>query len=206
MIYHIVGIWFVAAEGILFYFVFRYRRRPGQSAAYVRGDTWTQLAWVLVPAVVVLGLDLSIDAAGSAVWARVKEHAPEGGITIRATARQFNWDFTYPGPDGQFETPDDIQFGNELHVPVGENIHVELRSKDVIHSFFIPTVRLKQDILPGRVIKAWFNATTPGRYELPCAELCGFGHYTMRGFLVVQTPDDYQRWLAEQAAKAAGAS
>ncbi|MFN8544202.1 MAG: cytochrome c oxidase subunit II [Candidatus Binatia bacterium] len=206
LIYYIVGVWFIAAEGLLLYFVLRYRRRPGERAAYVRGETFSQLAWVLIPAAVVLALDLSIDGVSGPVWARIKEHQPDGGIEIHALARQFNWDFTYPGKDGKFGTPDDFEVGNELHVPVNQNVHMELRSKDVIHSFFIPTARLKQDILPGRMIKAWFNATVPGKYELPCAELCGFGHYTMRGWLVVQTPDEYQAWLAEQSAKAAAAS
>ena len=92
---------------------------------------------------------------------------------------------------------DDVELGNELHVPVNQNILVDLTSKDVLHSFFLPVVRLKQDVVPGRTIRAWFNATVPGRYELPCAELCGFGHYTMRGFLIVHSPEDYAKWVAE---------
>ena len=197
LIYYVVGFWFLLTEGVLFYFIFRYRRRAGQPARYVRGERLTELAWVLVPAVIVLVLDLGIDAAGGPAWARVKEQQPPGGVNVRATGKQFNWEFTYPGPDGQFDTPDDLTMDNELHVPVGQNVHVVLRSKDVIHSFFIPTVRLKQDVLPGRTIKAWFNATKTGTYEIACAELCGFGHYNMRGFLTVHTDDDYQRWVHE---------
>ncbi len=198
LIYYIVGFWFLLTEGALIYFILRYRRRPGQSARYLRGDRWTELAWVLVPAAIVLALDLGIDAAGSRVWAHVKEQQPPGGVDVIVTAKQFNWNFTYPGPDGKFGTADDVTLENELHVPAGQNVHLTLQSKDVIHSFFIPNVRLKQDVLPGRTIKGWFNATKPGRYEIGCAELCGFGHYNMRGFLIVHTSDEYQHWIHEQ--------
>jgi cytochrome c oxidase subunit 2 len=205
LIYYIVGFWFLLTEGVLFYFILRYRRRTGQSAAYVRGERMAELAWVLVPAVIVLALDLAIEAAGGPAWARIKEHSPDGGVTVQVTAKQFNWDVTYPGPDGQFETADDVTLENELHVPVGQNVHLILQSKDVIHSFFLPNARLKQDILPGRTIKAWFNATKAGRYELACAELCGFGHYNMRGFLTVHEAADYARWVGDKWPAAAAA-
>jgi cytochrome c oxidase subunit 2 len=197
LIYYIVGFWFLLTEGVLFYLIFRYRKRAGQPASYVRGDRRRELAWVLVPAVIVLALDLGIDAASGPAWARVKEGAPAGGVDVRVTGKQFNWEFTYPGPDGKFDTADDLTIDNELHVPVGQNVHVVMQSKDVIHSFFIPNVRLKQDVLPGRTIKGWFNATKPGRYEIACAELCGFGHYNMRAFLTVHQADDYRSWLHE---------
>jgi cytochrome c oxidase subunit 2 len=202
LILWIVGAWFVAAEAALVLFVVRYRRRGGRPAAYVRGDRWGQLAWVLVPAAVVLALDLAIDAMSGPAWARIKEQIPADAMPVVATAKQFNWAFTYAGLDGRLETADDVTVDNELHVPAGQNVRVRLRSTDVIHSFFIPVVRLKQDVLPGRTIDAWFNVTAPGRYELPCAELCGFGHYTMRGFLVVHAPDDYRAWEAQLLAPA----
>jgi cytochrome c oxidase subunit 2 len=202
LVFWIVGAWFVAAEALLLWFCVRYRRRAATPAAYVRGDRWGQLAWVLVPAAVVLVLDLSIDAVSAPAWARIKERMPEDGIVIGVTAKQFNWSFAYPGPDGRLDTADDVVIENELHVPAGENVRLRLRSADVIHSFFVPVLRLKQDILPGRTIPAWFNATTPGRYELPCAELCGFGHHTMRGFVVVHTPDEYRQWAGATAAAA----
>ena len=198
LIYYIVGFWFLLTEGVLLYFILRFRRRAGRPATYIRGDRLTELAWVLVPAVIVLALDLGIDAVGGPAWARVKQHAPPGGVEVQVTGKQFNWEFTYPGPDGKFDTADDVTMDNELHVPVGQNAHLMLRSRDVIHSFFIPTVRLKQDVLPGRTIKAWFNATKTGQYEIACAELCGFGHYNMRAFLTVHDAGDYQRWVHEK--------
>ncbi len=197
LIYYIVGFWFLLTEGALIYFIFRYRRRAGQPAAHVRGDRWSELAWVLVPAAIVLALDLGIDTAGTRVWATVKEQQPPGGVDVLVTGKQFNWNFTYPGPDRKLGTADDITLENELHVPAGQNVHLTFQSKDVIHSFFLPNVRLKQDVLPGRTIQGWFNATKPGHYEIACAELCGFGHYNMRGFLIVHDGDDYQRWVHE---------
>jgi cytochrome c oxidase subunit 2 len=86
---------------------------------------------------------------------------------------------------------------NELHVPVNTVVVVTLQSRDVIHSFFLPNVRLKQDAVPGREIRAWFEATQPGRYELPCAELCGFGHSGMLGYMTVYSPEDYSKWVKE---------
>ena len=207
LIYYVVGFWFLLTEAVLCYFLIRYRRRPDRAATYSRGASWSELAWVLVPVAIVLVLDLGIDMAGGPVWARVKEQRPPGGVDVLVTGKQFNWNFTYPGPDGKFDTADDVTIENELHVPVGQNVQLTLRAKDVIHSFFIPNVRLKQDVLPGRSIKGWFNATKAGRYEIACAELCGFGHYNMRGFLIVHEADDYQQWLQQQwpAATAAAA-
>jgi cytochrome c oxidase subunit 2 len=117
---------------------------------------------------------------------------------VQVTAKQFNWEVLYPGPDGKFETDDDKMIENDLHVPVNEVVRVRLASKDVIHSFFVPQFRLKQDAVPGRVIEVWFQATKPGVYELPCAELCGFGHSGMLGHVTVQTAEDYKAWTKEQ--------
>ena len=83
-------------------------------------------------------------------------------------------------------------------MPVVKPVHVILKSKDVIHSFFLPNLRLKQDTVPGRDIVAWFEATKPGQYEMPCAELCGFGHSGMKGWLYVHTPEDYAKWAKEK--------
>jgi cytochrome c oxidase subunit 2 len=84
-----------------------------------------------------------------------------------------------------------------MHVPVNKPIKVILKSQDVIHSFFVPSFRIKQDAVPGREILAWFDATKPGKYEWPCAELCGFGHSGMKGWVYVHTGADYEKWAAE---------
>jgi len=130
-----------------------------------------------------------------ATWARIKGHAPPGDVEVQVTGKQFNWEILYPGPDGKFETSDDLMAENELHVPVGKVVRVRLRSKDVIHSFYLPHFRLRQDTVPGREILAWFEATKPGKYEMPCSQLCGFGHSGMKGWLFVHAAEDYAKWV-----------
>ncbi len=201
LIFYITAVWFFITEGLIIYFILRYRRKPGQKAAYVTGNTWAQLAWVLVPLAVVVILDVIIDINGGEVWAKIKRQMPETDIVVHAAGKQFNWQFTYPGRDGKFGTEDDIQLDNDLHVPVGKPVRVILTSKDVIHSFFLPNFRLKQDAMPGREIPVWFEATKTGEFEIPCAELCGFGHSGMKGTLYVHTPEDYQKWLKERWAE-----
>ena len=198
LIYYLTVIWFFITFGVLGWFLVRYRHREGQRAAYVRGERLGEVAWLLVPVAVVLVLDFWIGFKGAPAWARVKIERPAAELTIRVTGKQFNWEVVYAGPDGRFDTADDRTFDNEIHVPVGKPVRLELRSKDVIHSFFLPNLRLKQDVVPGRVIDAWFEATKTGKYELPCAMLCGFGHSGMKGYLFVETPEAFDQWRAEQ--------
>jgi len=202
LIYYITAFWFVLTEGAILYFVLRYRRRAGQRARYVRGERLNELVWILVPAAVVLVLDLGIDAAGAKVWDHVKTDIPAGEVRLEVTAKQFGWQITYPGADGKLGTGDDFSMDSEIHVPAGRDIRIKLRSEDVLHSFFLPNVRLKQDIVPGREIDVWFNATKTGTFELACAELCGFGHYTMKGALIVHPADEYENWVKQHAAAA----
>ncbi len=199
LIYYIVGFWFILTIAAILYFGIRYRRRSGVRAIYIRGDRWRELSWILIPAAIILVLDLGIDAAGARVWEAVKIHLPAGEVHLNVNAKQFEWLVTYPGGDGKLGTPDDFTVNSELHVPTGKDIRITLQSQDVLHSFFLPNVRLKQDVVPGRSIDVWFKVTKAGEYELACAELCGFGHYTMRGKLIVHTPEDYARWVNEHA-------
>jgi cytochrome c oxidase subunit 2 len=197
LIYYIVGAWFLLTYGAIALFLILYRRRKGRRATYIEGNSLREAAWILVPCLVVLALDLWIDFRGGEVWAKVKRQMPPSDLRVQVTAKQFNWEMLYPGPDGQFGTGDDLQLENELHVPVNKVVRVVLKSKDVIHSFFLPHLRLKQDAVPGRAIEAWFEATKPGRYEIPCAELCGFGHSGMNGWLIVHPADEYEKWVKE---------
>lgn len=200
LIHYIVTFWFVLTAGAVLWCAVRFRRRPGRRAQYIPGNSLRQLSWVLVPAAVILMLDLGIDAAGARVWDTVKRHIPEGDLKLAITAKQFEWLVTYPGPDGRLGTGDDYVVNSELHVPAGKDIRIRLESQDVLHSFFLPNVRLKQDVVPGRAIDVWFNVTRPGRYELACAELCGFGHYAMRGEFIVHMPEDFARWATARQA------
>ncbi len=201
LIFYIVGAWFVAAQVAIIYFVWRFRKQKGQPAQYIRGDRLKELAWILVPAAIVLVLDLAIDAAGARVWDEVKIDIPEGDVQLEVTGKQFEWLIRYPGPDQKLGTDDDFTMDTELHVPVDKDIRITLRSEDVLHSFFLPNVRLKQDVVPGREIDVWFNATKTGNYELACAELCGLGHYTMRGELIVHDADEFETWVKDRSGR-----
>ncbi len=198
LIYYVTLAWFFLTVGVLLLFLIRYRRREGRRATYVRGEKLTEAAWILIPLVIVLALDLWIDFHGADAWTKVKGRAPASDLSIRITGKQFNWEIVYPGPDGKFGTADDLQLDNELHVPVNQVVRVTLKSKDVIHSLFLPNLRLKQDIVPGRDVEAWFQATKPGRYPMPCSELCGFGHSGMNGWLYVHPAGEYQKWVKER--------
>lgn len=198
LIYYIVGIWFVLTQALIIILLIRYRRKEGKKAVYVHGNNWSQALWILIPCVLVLTLDMWIEVRGSNVWAHIKLSQPKPDVTVKVTGKQFNWIITYPGPDGKFGTADDRKLDNDIHVPVGKVVRIILESKDVIHSFFVPALRLKQDAVPGRRILAWFQATKTGKWEIPCAELCGFGHSGMKGLLTVHSADDYRAWRLKQ--------
>lgn len=193
LVYYITAAVFLLVTVLMVVFLVLYRRREGRRATYSHGHTTLELIWTIVPALILVVLSFM----SQATWARVKSHMPPSDVQIQVTAKQFNWEMLYPGPDGQFGTADDLELGNELHVPVNKVVLVILKSKDVIHSFFLPNLRLKQDAVPGRAIQVWFEATKPGRYELPCAELCGFGHSGMLGHLIVHPADEYEAWIKE---------
>ena len=194
IIYYITGTTFLLVTGALVVFLILYRQREGRRATYVHGNTTLEIIWTIVPAIILVVLSFMSQAS----WGHIKGRVPPSDVHVQVTAKQFNWEILYPGPDGKIGTADDLQMDNELHVPVGKVVRVTLKAKDVIHSFFLPNLRLKQDAVPGREIQAWFEATKPGRYELPCAELCGFGHSGMLGHLTVHTADDYDKWVKEQ--------
>ncbi|MBI2981140.1 MAG: cytochrome c oxidase subunit II [Deltaproteobacteria bacterium] len=206
VIYYIVGAWFVLAEAVLFYFIIRYRKGANRKATYQPGTTSKALAWILLPAVLILAFDLGIDLVQGPVWNEIKIYLPSPDQTVRITGRQFVWEITHPGPDNQIETADDIQTLNQFVVPVHKKIVFELKSQDVLHSLWIPNLRLKQDAVPGRTIKGWFEATKEGTYPLACAELCGSGHGTMKGELHVLSEPDYQNWLRENRGPEVGSA
>lgn len=203
IIYYTFGAALVLAEAVLIGFLVRYRRRTGVRATYQAGTRWKALAWILVPATIVLGLDLAIDVVQSPVWDQIKIFLPVADQTVRINARQYAWDVVQPGADGALDTPDDIKTDNVLTVPAGKKIVFELTASDVIHSLWIPNLRLKQDAVPGRTIRGWFEATTPGNYPIGCAQLCGVGHGLMKGELHVLAAADYQSWIAAQTTKGA---
>ncbi len=201
LIYYVIlwitGVTFLITEVLLVYFVWRYRHKEGRVATFDHGSTKLEIAWTLVPLVIVIGIGI----ASKGVWDTVKREAPEGGLELIVTAKQFEWTVTYPGPDGALGTADDFTTLNALHAPEDLPVVLTLRSEDVLHSFFIPAFRIKQDAVPGKDITVWFEAMQPGEYALGCAELCGAGHTTMGGTIFVYTPAEYEVWLQTQAAQ-----
>jgi cytochrome c oxidase subunit 2 len=191
----ITGIAFVLVELGLIWFIFRYRSRPGRRAFYTHGNTRAEVIWTTIPAVTMVALGL----ISNHYWVEIKgrNSVPANAYPIGVHAKQFEWQITYPGPDGK---PFTVR--NQLHVPVGRPIVVQLSSEDVIHSFYVPQFRVRQDIVPGMDIKAWFQATVPGTYELGCSQLCGLGHYRMRAQVFVHTQEAYDAWLKQAVQEA----
>jgi cytochrome c oxidase subunit 2 len=196
-------IYYVTTAALLLVFLFlavfliRYRRRPGHKAVYLEGHAGLEWLWTGGTFLTLVVLVLLSRPVWVAVKGRTMPDDPSA-VTIRVIGKQFNWGMVYPGPDGRFDTPDDIRMENELHVPVDTDVWLVLLSEDVIHSFFVPQFRLKQDMVPGREIPVWFRATRTGTYEIACAELCGFGHTTMRGWVHVLSSGDYAAWRKRQ--------
>jgi cytochrome c oxidase subunit 2 len=161
--------------------------RAGSSADR-SGERMRHLPIEIVWTSATLVIAFAIFAWGAAIFLR-REHPPRDAIEIAALGKQWMWQFRHPG--GQREI-------DELHVPVGKPVVVSLASQDVIHSFFVPAFRVKQDAVPGRTTHVWFTATKPGRFHLFCAEYCGTEHSGMVGWVVAMQPEDYAAWLARQ--------
>jgi cytochrome c oxidase subunit 2 len=193
---------FFAVELLLVWFLFRYRAREGRKATYTHGNNRMEVAWTAGTAVIVVILGVM----SRGLWLDIKDprRFPDAGLELIVTAKQFEWNVTYPGADGVLETADDFTVRNQLRVPADTNVRMTLRSEDVIHSFYVPELRLKQDVVPGMSIPAWFEATVPGQYVIGCAELCGIGHYSMDASFYVHTPEEWTQWNAQQQTAAVG--
>lgn len=191
----ITSITFFLVQGTLLVFLIKYRSKPGRKAAFIHGNHKAEIIWTIIPALILAWLAFYQQSS----WAYIKENFPleRDAFVVKATGQQFEWHFFYAGRDGTFDTSDDIETINQLHVPINKPILVKISSKDVIHSFFLPEFRVKQDAVPGLVVPTWFKAIKLGTYDIACAELCGLGHYRMKGFLNVLTPEDLDKKLNE---------
>ena len=196
----LTGIAFVLVEGILIYFLIRYRHREDRKATYIHGDRRVEILWTVIPGLMLFGL--AVFQYDTWIAAKIDFPPESASEVISVSANQFEWNATYAGADGELGTADDIEAPiNILHFPIGKPVIVKLQSTDVLHSFFIPVLRVKQDAVPGRPSEVWFEAIGEGEYELACAELCGLGHYRMRGLVTLETEEKFDAWLEEIAAR-----
>jgi len=211
---------FVATQGVYIYYLVKYRRRPGHKAHYSHGNNTLEFWWTIIPTAIFLTLAIW----GNRVWNELTASPiPEDAVTVDIVSYQYGWDFRYPGADGQLgeSTPTGFTTENkfavnpddpagkddfnttELVIPANRTVHVLLRSRDVIHSFYVPSFRLYQDAVPGRTIK-WvqFTAKRPAELELACSQLCGSGHYNMKAKIRILPEEEFNKWYAEKSAAA----
>ena len=192
----VVAIFFLAAEAIFFGFIFKFRARPGVKAQYVTGEKASEKKWISYPHYLVLLFDVIIVVAAIRVWYEVKIDYPPAEDRVRIIGQQWAWTFVYPGPDGQFDTADDIRTVDELNLQVNRLYRYELHSKDVVHSFSVPVFRLKQDAVPGRAIVGWFKPTVTGEFDIQCTQICGIGHGLMAARVRIRSAAEQADWNA----------
>lgn len=221
----IVVHWFMAVLfigwGLFFvYCLIRFRKREGHKPSYELGHS--KMPKVLEAAVVLFEIFLLVGLSFP-LWSTLRSNLPseKDAMVVRVVAQQFVWNIHYPGRDGVFgkaapkfvsdSNPlgidpadaggkDDVITANQLHFPAGKKVIAHITSKDVIHSFSIPVLRVKQDATPGMVIPIWWEATGAGQYEIICQQLCGVGHTIMKGYVSIDTPEEYAAWMAAQEA------
>ena len=223
----VTGTVFVAVNLFMAYCVMRFRHRKEKRAAYEPENKKLE-AWLV--GLTAVGVAAML-APGLLVWAKFVS-VPEDAAVVEAMGQQWHWSYRFPGKDGKLGTvdarhvsdknpfgmnPDDpngqddiLVASPELHIPIGKPVKMLLRSKDVLHNFTVAQIRAKMDLVPGLVTYIWFTPTRAGKFDLLCEELCGIGHFVMRGKLVVEEERAYQAWLsgyptfAQTAAQAAG--
>jgi cytochrome c oxidase subunit 2 len=209
----VVGIAFTAAQIGLGWMVWKYRDtgNADDRAVYSHGSNRLEVLWTVITAVIFIGLAVM----GQSVWAALRLYdAPPGSYQVEVVAQQFQWNFHYAGADNKFGRTDprliddgalnfvgldssdpasaDDSVTATLAIPVNRPVELLLRSKDVIHNFWVPQLRFKQDLVPGMEIKVHFTANRVGKYELACAELCGQLHFKMKSFMLVLPEDELQ--------------
>jgi cytochrome c oxidase subunit 2 len=211
----VTGVVFVAIVLFMAYCLYRYRHREGHRAEYEPENT--KMEWWLT-GLTTVGVVIML-TPGLFVWNQFVT-VPDDAAEFEAVGQQWQWTFRFPGEDGVLGTTDarnivDNPFGlnpndpngqddvliedSEVHLPIGKPIKVLLRSIDVLHNFYVPEFRAKMDLIPGAVTYFWFIPTRVGTFDILCFELCGVGHYLMRGTVVVESESDHKAWLKEQS-------
>jgi len=182
----LIGLTIVILLVVSFSIMYSKKRHP--VAVQIEGSTLLEATWTIIP----LGLFLIMFVWGALIYFRIYT-PPANAMNIYVVGKQWMWKAEHPG--GQHEI-------NALHIPTGRPIQLTLISQDVFHSFSIPAFRVKREAIPGRYTNVWFEATTPGTYHLFCTQYCGTNHSAMIGDIVVLTPDDYKKWLADSTSGA----
>jgi len=179
---------FLGVQGALIYAIIRFKEKdPGFIPRQIHGNTRLEVIWTVAPALILIFIF-------SVAWPimRTRDAPPETTMQINVTGHQWWWEFEYPEAG--------VVLGNEVHIPVGESVRVELTSENVLHSFWIPQLSGKTDVVPGRTNVAWFQADEPGIYRGICAELCGAQHANMSFTVVAEPREDFEAWLTAQQA------
>ncbi len=205
----ITGFFFLVTELLLAYAMLAGKAGADGKGRFFHDSVKLEISWTLVTAGILLFLGLY----QIPTWAKAKfsSEMPKGPPDCLVTASQFRWDVRYPLWEENADKPavldtrnpnlqESFELANEMHVPAGRQVLIHLTTRDVIHSFWIPNLRVKQDTLPGHMIPVWFDAQKPGTYPWVCAELCGWGHYTMQAKVIVhpkEGPDSYEAWLKQ---------
>ena len=221
----LTGFVFLVTEVVLLAFMVMYRKKEGQKSYYTHGNHKLEMIWTITPAVILIFIAL----VQAKTWNIIKDPhtfmshaADEKTVNVQLFCKQFSWFFRYPDAQGKFGTEENVITEKNLVVPVNTAVIVEQTSADVIHSFFLPYMRLKQDAVPGMQIHCWFDATKTTAqmretrptmtmlnprgileektwdYPIACAELCGIQHYQMAGKVTVLTQPEYEKWLENE--------
>lgn len=195
----VITIYFAIVVLAMLYFVIKYRSRSGHQAVYDRGDTKKHVViTVAMGLLVFFSIDVVIERMSFRDLKEAFWNFPKGDdvVQVEVMPQQFAWNFRYAGEDGEFGTKDDlVPSQNQMHIPVDKPVIIQIAPYDVIHSFYLPNFRVKIDATPGMVNTMWFQATETGKFEIACAELCGNSHYRMKGYLTVDSEEDYNSWL-----------
>jgi cytochrome c oxidase subunit 2 len=188
----------VLVDGGLIYAGVKFRDRPGHSAKQFHGHNFLELLWTVVPTIMVISFSVL-----SFQKLNVMNDTSGAGLTVNVQGQQWTWIMNYPKED-RFKLTDGtfLQGAQELHIPVNTKVHIQLSSKDVIHSFWVPNIGGKKDAVPGRATDLWIQADRAGTYKGQCFEFCGTGHADMLITLVVHTPDEYPTWIKGALAEA----
>jgi cytochrome c oxidase subunit 2 len=204
LILWITGIVFIGTQIALVWALWKFPAAEGRRAQYFHGSQRLEVIWTIIPAAILVFIALYQMGAWTAI--KFRTAMPKVQPHAEVVARQFQWKIRYPGPDGRIGTADDLHAVNDLRFVKDRPVVINLRTEDVLHSFYLPNFRVKQDAVPGLVIPVWFDAdeaTPAGRpFDLVCAELCGWGHTKMRGQVTIyETQREFDEWMESALAE-----